>query len=350
MKPALLVLASGERFEGFAPDWQRHTIFGEVVFNTGMVGYMECLTDPSYSGQLLNFTYPLIGNYGVNTPSEWESSHIRASAMICSEAAEYFSRENAATTILETCREQGCGVLVGADVRAITITLRDKGVVAGAIVPKGQPIPRKFPDVNKQHLVKAVSIKDPITTGQGKKKVIAIDCGMKENIWRYLKTFPIELKRVPFDYDVTQEDFDGLFISNGPGDPMRCVETINTIKKVMALPKPKPIFGICLGSQLMGLAINAKTYKLRFGHRSQNQPCLQLGTDRCYLTSQNHGFAIDEKSLPKGWRVNFRNLNDDSVQGIEHEKLPYFSVQFHPEAAPGPTDTAWLFEKFYKLL
>ena len=153
---------------------------------------------------------------------------------------------------------------------------------------------------------------------------------------------------MPFDYDFTAEEYDGVFISNGPGDPVTCKETVNVLKKV--LQGDKPVFGICLGSQLMGLAIGAKTYKLRFGHRSQNQPCLEKGTDRCYLTSQNHGYAIEEDSLPAGWRVSFRNLNDNTVQGIEHEKKPFFSVQFHPEAAPGPVDTAWLFERFYQTL
>ncbi len=350
MRPAQLVFATGEVFEGMVPDWQDEVVFGEVVFNTGMVGYVECLTDPSYCGQLLTFTYPLIGNYGVAQQAQWESASIKARAMICSHAEVFFSRGQAQTDIVTWCREQGCALLCGVDTRALTICLRDKGVVAGAIVPQGHDQPVAFPDINSEHLVPQVTCDQIIEAGSGDKTVIAIDCGMKENIWRLLQKLPIKIKRVPFNYDFTGEDFDGVFISNGPGDPVMCQETVNIVKKVMAEQPQKPMFGICLGSQIMGLAIGAKTYKLRFGHRSQNQPCLQTNTERCYLTSQNHGFAIEESTLPPGWHVTFRNLNDASVQGIAHQSKPYFSVQFHPEAAPGPIDTAWLFDKFYNML
>lgn len=183
---------------------------------------------------------------------------------------------------------------------------------------------------------------------QEKKKIIAVDCGMKENIMRHLLHYPVAVKRVPAEYDFNQEEYDGLFISNGPGDPVMCTKTISHI--AAAIKKKKPIFGICLGAQLLALAIGAKTYKLHYGHRGHNQPCMYLPTKKCYLTSQNHGYAIDEKTLPKDWMVTFTNLNDGSVEGIAHNTLPIFSVQFHPEAAPGPTDTGWLFQKFYELL
>jgi carbamoyl-phosphate synthase small subunit len=184
--------------------------------------------------------------------------------------------------------------------------------------------------------------------GKGSKKIIAVDCGMKENIVRCLTSLDATVVRVPYDYDYTKEEFDGLFISNGPGDPARCTATIEILKK--ALEMKKPIFGICLGSQLLALAAGASTYKLRFGHRGHNQPCQNSQNKHCVITSQNHGYAVDEKTIPRGWRVSYRNLNDGSVEGIAHESLPYFSVQFHPEAAPGPTDSHFLFEKFYKLL
>jgi carbamoyl-phosphate synthase small subunit len=171
---------------------------------------------------------------------------------------------------------------------------------------------------------------------------------MKENILRSLQKLPVKIKRVPYDYDFTHEPYDGVFISNGPGDPVQCEATINILQKV--LNKNKPVFGICLGTQLMALAVGARTYKMRFGHRSQNQPCIYLPTGKCYLTSQNHGYAIAEETLPEDWQVSFRNLNDNTVAGIEHKTLPFFSVQFHPEAAPGPVDTQWLFDKFYGLL
>jgi carbamoyl-phosphate synthase small subunit len=180
------------------------------------------------------------------------------------------------------------------------------------------------------------------------KLIIAVDCGMKENIVRCLQQLPARIKRVPHDYDFTEEAFDGVFISNGPGDPARCTKTIAIIKKALAVKKP--VFGICLGIQLMALAVGAKTYKLKFGHRSQNQPCFYVPTGKSFLTSQNHGYAVDEKTLPKDWQVSFKNLNDNTVAGIEHKTLPFFSVQFHPEAAPGPVDTQWLFNKFFEIL
>jgi carbamoyl-phosphate synthase small subunit len=225
--------------------------------------------------------------------------------------------------------------------------LRIYGVCLGAIAPR-HTHPKKFVDPNEMHLVDRVSVKDPVELGSGPKKIIAVDCGMKENISRCLQKFPLKIKRVPHNYDYSEEDFDGVFISNGPGDPMACQEAITILRK--AMHKKKPIFGICLGSQLMALSVGAKTFKLPYGHRGQNQPCMHLNDKRCYLTSQNHVYAIDETTLPDEWRVSFRNLNDDSVEGIEHRELPFFSVQFHPEAAPGPIDTHWLFEKFYAML
>ncbi|MBV8802104.1 MAG: gamma-glutamyl-gamma-aminobutyrate hydrolase family protein, partial [Gammaproteobacteria bacterium] len=196
--------------------------------------------------------------------------------------------------------------------------------------------------------VSKVSIKEPVEYGNGPKRIIAVDCGMKENIVRSLLEFPVSIKRVPHDYDFTNEPFDAVFVSNGPGDPMQCEKTIGILRKAMT--HKKPMFGICLGTQLMALAVGAKTYKLPHGHRAQNQPCLDITTQRCYLTSQNHSYAVDEATLPKGWRVSFRNLNDQSVEGIEHVELPFFAVQFHPEAAPGPLDAKELFKKFYDLI
>ncbi|NGX46612.1 MAG: hypothetical protein K940chlam2_01808, partial [Chlamydiae bacterium] len=197
-----------------------------------------------------------------------------------------------------------------------------------------------------ENLVSKVSIASRKTYGAGKKRVIVVDCGMKESIMRQLQRYPLELVRVPYDEDFTEEEYDGVFLSNGPGDPMQCAVTVEILRKAMR--KQKPIFGICLGSQLMALAAGAQTYKLKFGHRGQNQPCIDLESQRCYITSQNHGYAVDEASLPADWKVLFRNLNDESIEGIVHESLPFMAVQFHPEAAPGPTDTRFLFEQFYQ--
>ncbi len=347
MVPARVILEQGEVFEGMCPMWQDDSYFGEVVFNTGMTGYVESLTDPSYAGQILTFTFPLIGNYGVPGPDLWESYKIQASGAVFCEISESYSHYQAQKSLQEWLFEQRIPFITGVDTRALTKCLRTKGVSLG-VITKGKKAPQHFVDPNISHLVAGVSVKEPKIYGNGKKKIIAVDCGMKENIIRSLLKFPVTVKRVPYDYNYLNEDFDGVFISNGPGDPVVCSETVEILQKALLLKKP--VFGICLGCQLMGLAIKAKTFKLPYGHRGHNQPCMHEGTTRAYLTSQNHGYAIDEKSIPQDWKVTFRNLNDDSIEGIEHKSLPYFSVQFHPEAAPGPTDTMWLFEKFYGLL
>jgi carbamoyl-phosphate synthase small subunit len=345
--PAQLILETGEVFHGQSPAKLQEMHFGEVVFNTGMVGYVESLTDPSYAGQILVFTYPLIGNYGVSSESDWESKKIHVKGVVMSELAPFYSSHSAHRSLSDWLQQQNIPHLIGVDTRAVTKRLRNQGVIPGAIAP-GSNKPHQFEQFEKIDWVKEVSIKEPRLYGSGEKLIIVVDCGIKENIIRSLLEYPVKLKRVPYDYDFTNETYDGVFISNGPGDPMHCQKTISILKKSMSLKKP--IFGICLGTQLMALAVGAKTYKLPFGHRSHNQPCLQNGTDRAYLTSQNHSYAVDENTLPSDWKVAFRNLNDQSVEGIEHETLPFFSVQFHPEAAPGPMDTMWLFDKFYDLV
>lgn len=342
--PAQLILETGETFHGQTLTNLPDMHFGEVVFNTGMVGYVESLTDPSYAGQILVFTYPLIGNYGVGDPSDWESKKIHVKGVVMSELAPHYSSHSAQQSLLQWLESQQIPCLIGADTRAITKRLRMQGVIPGVITSSNKK-PDSFEQFSHIDWVKEVSVKEPSYYGSGEKLIIVVDCGIKENIIRSLLEFPVRLKRVPHDYDFTDEEFDGVFISNGPGDPVHCQPTIKILQKV--LKKKKPVFGICLGTQLMALAVGAKTYKLPFGHRSHNQPCLQVGTQRSYLTSQNHSYAVDEKTLPSDWRVAFRNLNDQSVEGIEHNELPFFAVQFHPEAAPGPMDTMWLFKKFY---
>ncbi len=338
-----LVLRDGVSFEGLIPNWQTGEFPGEVVFNTGMTGYVESITDPSYSGQILVFTYPLIGNYGVDLRSA-ESDKIQVRGIIVSEAALHPSHTGSTNSLLDWLKSQKVPILIGADTRAITKHLRVKGTMAGAITSGTQPIkPLKTP----QTVI--VSIDKPIIYNQQfSKKVILVDCGAKENILRSLLDHPVQVKRVPYNYDYTKEDYDGVLLSNGPGDPTDYPETISIAQQ--AIKNGKPIFGICLGTQIMGLAAGGKTYRLKFGHRGHNQPCQEAKTNRGYITSQNHGFAVDESSLPSGWKVLFRNLNDNSVEGIEHTSKPFFSVQFHPEACPGPTDTQWLFERFFKSL
>lgn len=346
-KPAKLVLATGEHFTGQAPLSQSHPASGEVVFNTGMTGYVETLTDPSYAGQIVCFTYPLIGNYGVAEARTWESKKIHARGVIMANTFDAPSHYASHQPFFNWLAEQNIPCLTGVDTRALTLILREQGVALGAISDP-ETLPLAFDDINALHLVREVSICQPEIHGHGPKKIIAVDCGMKENILRELLKFPITVKRVPYNYDYTEEDYDGLFLSNGPGDPAMCTETIAILAK--ALLKPKPLFGICLGIQLLALAIGAKTYKLPYGHRGQNQPCIDLRSQKALLTSQNHGYAVQRDSLPPDWQESFRHLNDGTVQGIEHRTLPYFAVQFHPEASPGPHDAAWLFEKFYQSL
>ena len=322
-------------FTGVTPRSSRGVFLGEVVFNTGMTGYTESLTDPSYSGQILVFTYPLIGNYGLEPVERWESEKIHATGVVTSEASKEFA---------DWLASQHVPLMTGVDTRALTKYLRSRGTMAGIMSLKPKALSFKL----QASRIPFVSIAKPIIYNeQFKKTIILVDCGMKMNILRSLMKLPFQIKRVPRDYDYSQEDFAGVVLSNGPGDPADYIETIAILKK--ALKKNKPIMGICLGSQIMALAAGAKTYKLKFGHRGHNQP-VQEDAGRCYITSQNHGYAVDEKTLPKDWYVNFRNLNDNSVEGVAHKTKPFFSVQFHPEASPGPTDTRFLFENFKLLI
>lgn len=337
-----LDLLDGTTFAGRVPEWQTANFVGEVVFNTGMSGYVESLTDPSYSGQILVFTFPLIGNYGVDL-STVESGKIQVNGVVVNEISQHPSHSKSNMSLLAWLRGQNIPIITGVDTRALTKHLRTKGTMPGAIgITQTKP-----KDMKLSSAIITVDKVEIYNRGLGK-KIILVDCGAKENILRSLCALPAQVTRVPYDYDYTKDEYDGVVLSNGPGDPESYKPTIEIAKK--ALNIGKPIFGICLGTQIMALAAGAKTYRLKFGHRGHNQPCMDTVTERCYVTSQNHGYAIQEKSLPKGWVVSFKNLNDGSVEGIQHISKPFFSVQFHPEAAPGPTDTAYLFERFYKSL
>ena len=340
-----LTLENGGVFAGEMPNWQTEQFAGEVVFTTGMCGYYESLTDPSFAGQILVFTYPLIGNYGVANKEHWESDKIQVKGVVVSSCCENWSHHRGYASLLEWLEQSAVPIITGVDTRALTKQLRSAGALQGVISKNAGA---KTLDLTKQHLVAAVSRKQKQVYGSGKRRVILVDCGIKQSMINELCKFPIELVRVPFDYDYTDEPFDGVFYSNGPGDPEMCSVSIKILKK--AMKAKKPIYGVCLGNQLMALAAGAKTYKLPFGHRGQNQPCMQVETSKCFITSQNHGFAVDEQSLPDGWHVTFRNLNDNTVEGIAHDTLPFSAVQFHPEAKPGPTDTNWFFKRFYSCL
>ena len=339
---AQLILEDGTVFRGRSMGADK-SVAGEVVFNTGMVGYSEALTDPSYRGQIMTLTYPLVGNYGV--ARDFESPRIQATALVVSELASEYSHAAAERSLPQWLKDEGIPCIAGIDTRALTKRLRTRGCMLGKIVVTDDVA---LEDPNARNLVAEVSTgAREVYPGSGK-TIVVVDCGAKGSIIEELRKRDLTVIRVPWDYDFLQEDFDGLFISNGPGDPTACVQTIENIRKAMQLNRP--IMGICLGNQLLALAAGANTYKLKFGHRGHNQPCIEVGTGRCYITSQNHGFAVDEKTLPDGWHPWFRNANDGSNEGLRHSSKPFLSVQFHPEAAPGPVDCNHLFDKFSEML
>lgn len=347
-----LVLEDGTIFFGRSFGFEK-SVAGEVVFNTGMVGYPENLTDPSYKGQILTLTYPLIGNYGVPPDTKengllkyFESDKIQVTGLVVADYSFDHNHWQAKKSLRAWLKENKVPAIYGIDTRALTKRLREKGSLLGKIIFRDQEI--DFVDPNKMNLVEQVSLKKKKVYGQGETKILLVDTGTKYNIIRCLLKRGVQVIRVPWDYDFTREKYDGLLIANGPGDPKMCQPTIAHLKK--ALSKNKPIFGICLGNQLLALAAGGNTYKLPYGHRSQNQPSQIAGSQRCFITSQNHGFAVDSQSLKKDWDVWFINANDQTCEGIKHKTKPFFSVQFHPEANAGPTDTEFLFDDFLNLV
>ncbi|MHA1819260.1 MAG: glutamine-hydrolyzing carbamoyl-phosphate synthase small subunit [Promethearchaeota archaeon] len=370
-REAVLVLSNGMIFRGKGIGVTKK-IFGEFVFNTATAcGYNCSLTDASNKRQIYVFTYPLIGNYGV---PKWEKDEygiykwfegekIHLEAVVVHEACKIPSHYESVKTFDEFLKEQGVPGMEGVDTRYLTTILREQGVQVGMLqvfepeeeIPSEEELinqVKNAPDPNQFHLVKEVSTKevkryapkDPIG------RVVVIDCGVKLNILRELVKRGLEVIQVPFDtgYDKIMEyNPNGVIISNGPGDPKVDVETIETSKKL--LENKFPTFGICLGNQILALAAGGDTYKLKFGHRGANKPVKDLTTGKCYITSQNHGYAVDAASVKKaGFKVLFENLDDKSVEGIYHESAPIFAVQFHPEAAAGPLDTLFLFDRFLK--
>ena len=348
LKKARLVLEDGTAFDGISFGYEK-SVSGEVVFYTAMTGYPESLTDPSYKGQILVPTYPMIGNYGVPADDEqdgiskfFESEKIHCQALVISDYSFQYSHWNSQKSLGDWLKEQQIPGLFGIDTRALTLKLREHGAMLGKILFEDEDIP--FYDPNKDHIVAQVSTRKIMEYGKGRFKVILVDCGVKNNILRCLLKRDVSVKRVPWNYDFTKEACDGIFLSNGPGDPAHCGSTIEHIRRM--LDGDTPIMGICLGNQLMARAAGAETYKLKYGHRSHNQPVIQPGKNRCYITSQNHGFAIDETTIPAAWEPLFVNVNDGTNEGVRHKTKPFFSAQFHPEAASGPVDTEFLFDDF----
>jgi carbamoyl-phosphate synthase small subunit len=348
LKKVKLILEDGTVFTGKSFGSET-SVAGEVVFYTAMVGYPESLTDPSYTGQILVSTYPMIGNYGVPIDSKtgnlydfYESNKVHITGLIISDYSFEYSHWNAIKSLGDWLKENDVPGLYDIDTRALTKILREKGSMLGKIEFEDDAI--DFYDPNHENLVAKASIATPEIHGEGEIKVVLVDCGVKYNIIRCLLNRGAQVKVVPWDYDFNNEEYDGLFISNGPGDPAMCDATTENIRQ--ALKGDKPIMGICLGNQLLARAAGAETYKLKYGHRSHNQPVLLHGSDRCFITSQNHGFAIANETIPSDWEPLFINVNDDTNEGIRHKTKPFFSTQFHPEATSGPVDTEFLFDDF----
>jgi carbamoyl-phosphate synthase small subunit len=359
---AVLVLDDGSRYDGFSFGAERRAT-GEVVFNTAMSGYPESLTDPSYAGQLMTLTYPLIGNYGVPPQTEQpdgishflESNRIHAEAIIISDYSTQYSHWNAVRSLADWLQAEDVPGIYGVDTRALTKRLREQGVMIGrlfvgeAAADEASTAAQlrsefRYGEVN---FVDRVSCKEVITYNEGaadRKRVVLVDCGVKHNIIRSLLRRDLTVIRTPWDYDFGRIACDGLFISNGPGDPDTCEAAVQNIRR--ALAGEKPVCGICMGNQLLAKAGGASIYKLKYGHRSHNQPVRMVGTDHCYVTSQNHGYAVDHATLGRDWEPLFVNMNDGTNEGIRHRHKPFFSAQFHPEACSGPTDTEFIFDRF----
>jgi carbamoyl-phosphate synthase small subunit len=366
MAKAILALEDGTILMGNGLGYPLE-ISGEVVFNTGMTGYTESLTDPSYFGQILTQTYPLIGNYGVppysitdefDIPLHFESNRIQVKGYVVYSLAQNPSHWACKKTLNEWLYEQRIPVIEGIDTRELTKKIRVKGTMLGILKVAEEidleKIRAKLGDIedpNKRDLVREVTIKEPIEHNFGRtQRIVLMDCGTKFGIIRKLLKRDVDVIRVPYDHSI-EEILDlrptGIVISNGPGDPQKCEKTIQTVKEL--LETDLPIMGVCLGCQILALAAGANTYKMKFGHRGQNHPCMDLSTNRCYITSQNHGYAIDAESLERTeFNVWFKNVNDKTVEGIRHRKKPVFGAQFHPEASPGPYETGFLFDYFIK--
>jgi len=365
---AVLVLEDGSTFVGYGFGAPKK-VSGEIVFSTSMVGYPESLTDPSYKGQILTFTYPLVGNYGVPPYDKengvlkyFESDDIKVTGFVVHELCRNPFHWASTRTLDQWLKDEDVPGIYGIDTRKLTKKLRVKGVMLGILhvceadeepdLPKLLKEVETVQDPNFTDLVKEVTVKEPVRyEAGGNKLAVLIDCGVKYGILRNLLRRGFNVMRVPYNFSAEQIlDYkpDGVIISNGPGDPKQCVKTIETVRELM--DEDMPMMGVCLGTQVLALALGGDTYKLKYGHRSQNQPALDLETGRCYITTQNHGYTAERDSLKDtGLEAWFMNANDKTVEGVKHKTKPAFALQWHPEASPGPYDTEFLFDRFRKL-
>lgn len=358
MRKVTLVLSDGTKFHGQSFGHES-PVAGEVVFNTAMTGYPESLTDPSYAGQMLVMTYPLVGNYGVpphtcgeNGMAQYmESDRIHVAALIVGDYSEAYSHWNATESLGEWLKREKVTGITGIDTRELTKVLREHGVMMGKILFDDEP--DSIPEATYEgvNFVEQVSCREILRYNVGAgKRVVLVDCGVKNNIIRCLVSRGVEVVRVPWDYDFNTLDFDGLFLANGPGNPDTCVKTVEHIRQFLQPEENRPCMGICMGNQLLSKAAGARVYKLKYGHRSHNQPVRKVGTNLCFVTTQNHGYAVDSTTLPADWEPLYVNMNDGSNEGVRHKTKPWFSAQFHPEACSGPVDTESMFDEFVNLL
>ena len=353
---AVLILEDGTKFRGRSFGHPSEAV-GETVFTTGMVGYPESMTDPSYAGQILTFTYPLIGSYGVpdrvidefGTVRGFESDAVHVSGIVVHALQRTHHHHSAVKSLDLWMKEQGIPGIEIMDTRTLTKKIREKGTMMGKISFSEDASPPL--DLGGKNPVKQVSIEESkVYLSHHSPRVVLIDCGVKESILRSILSRGIDLVRVPYHYPfdkILAFGPSGIVVSNGPGNPRICTESIQAVRE--AMETEIPILGICLGHQILALAAGAETYKLKFGHRGQNHPCIDTSTGKCYITSQNHGFAVDASSVAEtDFAISFMNANDKTTEGIVHTRKPVVGVQFHPEASPGPLDTGFLFDIFAK--
>ncbi|MBS1997621.1 MAG: glutamine-hydrolyzing carbamoyl-phosphate synthase small subunit [Cyanobacteria bacterium SZAS LIN-2] len=361
---ALLILEDGTVYKGRAFGVEDSLSFGELVFNTSLTGYQEILTDPSYAGQIVTLTYPEIGNYGVNE-EDIESRKIFARGLVVRNLSKKVSNWRATSCLDSYLKKAGISAISDVDTRAITRHIRDNGAMRCMITSRAAHTEgfdakkqaelvaqvKASPEMEGLDLTGEVSCEKPYTLGNGRLKVAVIDYGIKLNILRSLTardiTATVYPARTPAK-EILESRPDGIFLSNGPGDPAACSDILSDLPHL--IQSRIPIFGICLGHQLLSIAMGAKTYKLKFGHRGGNHPVKDMTTGKIEITSQNHGFAVDEKSMPNHLELTHINLNDLSVEGFRHKELPIFAVQYHPEASPGPHDSSYLFDRFASLI